>query len=366
MTTSARTTSPTTIGSASTIPSSSARMPVKHESSPRRLSMCVLLSPAVPGIGVITNPRSRVNKRDPARMRQLGYLLGSRGAAEATRTLDDLYRAAEEFRAAGIDILGINGGDGTIHVTLSAFLQVYGEAPFPKVAILPGGTLNTIAAGLSIRGNPQEMLYEVIDRYHQGEELPTVECNILGVGERYGFIFGNGIVANFLEAYYATGRPSPIMGAKVLLRAIASTIFRTAFSRRLFRRFVGQVTVDGQAWARRDFVTVMGATVPEIGIGFKPFYRYDETPGHFPLLGLHCSPFGVVTDLPRIYRGRPMRRDKVISVTAREARLQSEEPFAYTIDGDLYTGATDLRLAIGPRLRLIRLLPVRAEAGSGV
>jgi hypothetical protein len=39
----------------------------------------------MPGIGVITNPRSRVNKKDPSKMRQLGYLLGSRGSAEATR-----------------------------------------------------------------------------------------------------------------------------------------------------------------------------------------------------------------------------------------------------------------------------------------
>jgi diacylglycerol kinase family enzyme len=309
----------------------------------------------LPGIGVITNPRSRVNKRDPAKMRQLGYLLGSRGAAEATKSLDDLYRAAEEFKAAGIDILGINGGDGTIHVTLSAFLQVYGSAPFPKVAILPGGTLNTIAAGLGIRGKPQEMLYEVIDRYHQGEELPVVECNTLQVGERHGFLFGNGVVANFLEAYYATGKPSPIMGAKVLGRTVASVLFRTAFARKLLKRFVGQVTVDGEVWARRDFVTVMGGTVPEIGLGFKPFYRYREKADHFPLIGIHCKPLALVRDLSRIHRGMPMRRDKVISTVAREALLQSDEPFSYTIDGDLYTGATELRLAIGPRLGLIRM-----------
>jgi diacylglycerol kinase family enzyme len=307
----------------------------------------------VPGIGVITNPRSRVNQRDPGKMRELGYLLGSRGSAEATRSLDDLYRAAEEFKAAAIDILGINGGDGTIHVTLTAFLRVYGDAPFPKVAILPGGTLNTIARGVGIRGRPQEMLYEVIDRYHQGEELRVVERHILQVGERFGFIFGNGLIANFLEAYYATGRPSPIMGAKVLARAIASSVLRTAFSKRLFRRFVGRVSVDGEVWARPDFATIAAGTVPEIGLGFAPFHRCDEKPDHFALLGIHTTALGLILDLPRVYRARPMRRDKAISAVARAALLESEEPFAYTIDGDLYTGARELRLATGPRLRLI-------------
>ena len=313
----------------------------------------MLTCPDVPGIGVITNPRSRSNKRDPQKMRQLGYLLGSRGSAEATRSLDDLYRAAEEFKAAGIDVLGINGGDGTIHVTLTAFLQVYGATPLPRVAILPGGTLNTIAAGIGIKGRPQEMLYEVIDRYHQGEELRTVERNIMQIGDRFGFIFGNGLIANFLEAYYATGKPSPIMGAKVLARAIGSSIFRTAFSKRLFRRFVGRVTVDGEEWARPDFATITGGSVPQIGLGFTPFYRCDEKPDSFALLGIHTTALGLILDLPRIYRARPMRRDKAISAVAREALLESAEPFSYTIDGDLYSGAKELKLQAGPRLRLI-------------
>jgi diacylglycerol kinase (ATP) len=308
----------------------------------------------MPGIGVITNPRSRVNKKDPSKMQKLGYLLGSRGSAEATRSLDDLYRAAEEFKQAGIDILGINGGDGTIHVTLSAFLKVYGDAPFPKVAILRGGTLNTIASGIGItRGKPQDLLYTVIDRYHTGEELRVVERNILQVGEAYGFIFGNGLIANFLGAYYATGKPSPMMGAKVLARTIASIIFRTKFAKHLFRRFHGRVVVDGEVWAREDFVTLTAATVPEIGLGFKPFYRCDEKPDHFALVGIHCSPIGVALDLPRIHRGQPMKRHKAISAIPREVTIESDEPFAYTIDGDLYEGATSLVLKTGPKLQLI-------------
>ena len=307
----------------------------------------------MPGIGVITNPRSKVNKRDPSQMRQLGYLLGSRGSAEATRSLDDLYRAAEEFKAADIDILGINGGDGTIHVTLTAFLQVYGEHPLPKVALLRGGTLNTIANGLRILGDSQRLLYEVIDRYHQGEDFPTREQAILQVGDRYGFIFGNGMVANFLDAYYGTGRPSPTQGALLLLRAVGSALVRGKLIRRLFKRFVGQITVDGEIWSRRDFTTLIGSTVPEIGLGFKAFHRCYEKPGHFALVGIHCGPLGIILDLPRIHRGKGLRRDRAISVVAREIKIESEEPWHYTIDGDLYRDATTLTIKTGPTLRVL-------------
>ena len=307
----------------------------------------------MPGIGVITNPRSKANVRDPSQMRQLGYLLGSRGSAEATRSIDDLYRAAEEFKAADIDVLGINGGDGTIHVTLTAFLQVYGDAPFPKVALLRGGTLNTVARGLGIVGDSQRLLYEVIDRYHQGEELVVRDQAVLQIGERYGFIFGNGIIANFLEAYYGTGHPSPATGAWLLVRAIGSALVRGRLIKRLFRRFVGQVTVDGEPWSRKDFATVTASSVPEAGLGFQLFHRCYEKPGHFALVGLHAGPLGTVLSLPRIHRGEGFRRDRAISAVAREVRLESDEPWHYTIDGDLYRDTRDLTLRTGRTLQMI-------------
>src|SRR5256885_2013139 len=142
-------------------------------------------------------------------MRKLGYLIGDRGSAAATRSLDDLYRVAEEFMKAGIDILGINGGDGTIHHTLTAFLKTYGDRPLPMVAILRGGTMNTIANSYGIKGEPSRLLFELVDKYHNNESFDLFEREILVVGDAYGFIFGNGLLYNFLEAYYATGRPSP-------------------------------------------------------------------------------------------------------------------------------------------------------------
>jgi diacylglycerol kinase (ATP) len=311
----------------------------------------------VPGIGIITNPRSRSNKKNPEGMQKLAYLVGTRGAAAATRSLDDLYRAAEEFKAAGIDILGINGGDGTLHVTLTAFLRVYGDAPFPAVAILGGGTLNTIARGLGIRGRPEDLLYAVIDGYHAGEEIPSIQRPILRVGaDQYGFIFGNGLVANFLEEYYATGKPSPATGAKLLFRTVGSAIFRTALIKRLFRRWRGQVTVDGERWARTDFATLTCATVPEIGIGFKPFYRCFEQPETFAFLGIHGGPLAVAAELPRIFRGRAMRRDRAISVVPRRVDIESDEPWGYIIDGDSYPakpGQTSLTVTAGPTLKIL-------------
>ncbi len=310
----------------------------------------------MPGIGVITNPRSRQNLRDPASMRRLGYLIGSRGEAAATGSLDDLYRVAEEFKKASIDILGINGGDGTIHHTLTAFIKAYGEQPLPQVAILRGGTMNTIANSLGIKGDPAKLLFELVDKYHQNDPFEVIEKEVLAIGDAYGFIFGTGLTANFLEAYYKTGKASPSTAAKLLLRAIFSSLVDGKLAREITKRFHARVVVDGDVWARDDFMTVTASTIEQIGLGFRPFYRCNEKPAHFALLGIHTpTPLGVAGELARVFRGRPMRRDKVIDSIAREVFFECDGQPGYTIDGDIYKIQGRLRLATGPKLQLIRL-----------
>src|SRR4051812_22856783 len=117
------------------------------------------------GIGIITNPHSKLNKRNPARMSLLGYILGAKGQLEVTNTLEDLGRVARDFKEKGVTILAINGGDGTICRTLTAFIKEYGETgtPLPQVALLRGGTINVLANNLRIKGSPEQVLYRLVD-----------------------------------------------------------------------------------------------------------------------------------------------------------------------------------------------------------
>ncbi|MCB9746601.1 MAG: diacylglycerol kinase, partial [Alphaproteobacteria bacterium] len=72
------------------------------------------------GIGVVTNPRSRRNRKNPQLRQELSYILGERGRLEAPTDLDALRRSLGVFRDREVDIIAINGGDGTAHVVLTA------------------------------------------------------------------------------------------------------------------------------------------------------------------------------------------------------------------------------------------------------
>jgi diacylglycerol kinase family enzyme len=235
----------------------------------------------------------------------------------------------------------------------------------PPVAILRGGTMNTVARSFGIFGEAPRLTFELVDRHRRGllDTVPQFERELLQIGDRYGFIFGNGIIYNFLHEYYATGNPSPGTAAQLILRAAGSTLMRGPLARRIYKRFRARVVADGDRWACEDFITVAAAVVDQIGLGFKPFYRVGEryrslNDGHadaFALLGIHTDAVGFVAELPSILAGKPMRRDKVIDQSAREVVFESDEPIEYIIDGDTYAQHDPLALRLGPRLRFLQL-----------
>ena len=122
------------------------------------------------GIGVVLNPKSRKNLRDPRAALRLARTLGDHGVVRTARSKDDLARIAEDFRKLKIDVLGISGGDGTNHVTITGFLEVYADEPLPPLAFLRGGTMNTVANSVGVpRGRPDGLLAGLIARYDRGD-----------------------------------------------------------------------------------------------------------------------------------------------------------------------------------------------------
>lgn len=312
----------------------------------------------MPGIGIISNPHSRRNRRHPEQMRRLAYILGRDDNHELTNRIEDVGDAARQFRDNDIDILALNGGDGTNHVTLTKFIEVWGDAPLPKVALLRGGTMNTVSNAVGVKGTPSRLLANLVEKYYTKQPFETTERDLLKItdetGSRYGFIFGNGLVANFLEAYYGTGKPSPTMAARLLAKAIATMPFDSDINRQLFRPFRARIELDESTWKERDYTAVLASTVDQIGLGFRPFIRAEERPHSFHLLGVTEGAVPTAMQLPRIRLGLPVPEDKIRSAVSGSAEFISDEPIAYTIDGDMHT-AQDGRVVLeaGPRVEII-------------
>jgi diacylglycerol kinase family enzyme len=321
------------------------------------------------GIGVVLNPKSRHNLRDPGAATRLARRLGEQGVVREARSIDELYRIAEDFRRHEVDVLAISGGDGTNTVTLSGFIDVYGGAPIPDVALLRGGTMNTVANSVGVRqGHPEGLLSRLLLAYGRRAAMPlrsaeryTMRVTPIEQDRRrsqFGFLFGTGVVHGFLAEYYAAGDTSPLVAAGTLLRGAASAFVGGPMIRRMAAPFRGSVTLaDGSTWPERDYLAVAAGTIGHIGLDFKPFYRWDEgvpQGGAFHVLGIHASPVSFVAELGRIHRGRPMSAGKAYDAVSNGMVVRSADgSVRYMVDGDLHVSRGAIEVGIGPRVRLV-------------
>ncbi|MBW2462810.1 MAG: diacylglycerol kinase [Deltaproteobacteria bacterium] len=320
------------------------------------------------GIGVIVNPLSRKHREAPALGGRLREVLNGAGVVAEAGTPESLEAAARDFQREGIDVLAVSGGDGTASFVLTAFERAYRDEPLPKVALLRGGTMNTVANGLGVpRGTPEKLLSRLVQRHSRGEGLDSSARVTLRVqapspngspGEsRLGFLFGIGLGYGFLEEYYRRGdpHPTPADAAKTLARLSASIVTRGQTAKRVAAKVPVSIVADGRPWTTREYMTVLAGTVPEVGLGFRPFFRMEDGVDAFHLVGVHGPAPKVVARLPNVRAGKPLGEDCAEEALLERATLSCPKGgvVRYFLDGDLFQTDGDLQVEVGPRIRFV-------------
>ncbi len=312
-------------------------------------------------IGLIINPSAGFHRRDRGAARAFRRLLDGAGIVAESHSLEDLPTVARRFRDEGVEILALSGGDGTGSATLTAFADVYGDEPLPTVALLRGGTMNTVANSLGVpRRRPRALLRGLV-RWAQrsdGDAPPdTVTVHPLRVDGRLGFLFGVGVVYQFLAAYYEAGRghPTAVTAAKVLAHGIASVAVGGAYARAMTAPVTLDVSVDGVGWLRQPCLTVAAGAVDQIGLGFRPFYKAGTAPGRFHILGITASAAAFTRVLPRVHRGLSMGPDVATEALAARASVASPSGgLDYMVDGDLFRASAPVTVELGPPVEVLR------------
>ena len=301
-------------------------------------------------LAVIANPLSGANRRRPARIDRLASILGARGELARPDGLPALRAELTRFADAGVEVLGICGGDGTIHQVMTALLAVHGEqGRFPTIALLKGGTMNTIARNIGLRTGAEPLLRRLLS---DAPPRLTQRTLMITDEQRAGFIFGTAGIAHFLQAYYEGGA-GPITALAVLARCIGSALIGGAYAGTMFRHCPMTLCCDGETLSADRFTTLGVATVADLGFGFRPFYAAPTHPGQLQLIGIGCTPFQFATAVPTIRLARPIQREDVVDQLAKTVALRFAEPLGYTLDGDLYPPRQSITLRAGPAIRFV-------------
>jgi diacylglycerol kinase family enzyme len=304
---------------------------------------------------VFVNPSSRANRRDPGCAERFARILGTAGRVASPAGLDRLADEARRTAAESPSLIAIHGGDGTLHRTLSALIVAYGERPLPPIAILTGGTMNVVASSLKIRAKPESLLAELCAAERAGKTPDTLHRRCLQVGVHYGFIFGNGLLSNFLEEYYARGRYGTLRALWVILRTLFSLLTARRYARRILRRFRGRVRIDGEELPRTHLTGIGAATVTEIGFRLKLHHRADDDPDRMGGLAIHGGPASLLLDLLDVRLGRGLSPRRATSFIAKHLAIEpADAESTYTLDGDLYTSRGPVTVQVGPALQIVK------------
>jgi diacylglycerol kinase (ATP) len=310
-------------------------------------------SPGAAMIGIVSNPRARKNAADPARMERLRLILDDEGILRQARTLEEIADIGAEFRRSRIDILAIDGGDGTIHHTISAFIPIYGDAGLPPVAILRGGTMNTIANSLGLKGSSEEILQRIVRAIKTRSTLEVIRTNALGVNDRYGFIFGMGFPVNLLNAYYRGRGRGRWKTIGVLLKILLSILGKESAEGNFFRPLEADIWLDGAVLPMGRFTAILGSTVKGVGLGFKPTRRAGEE-GLFQILLLDMGPRRMALSALKVLLAMELRDERLFDRMATQSVIRLKKPADMQIDGEIFGNQREVRLHIGPAIRFIK------------
>ena len=306
-------------------------------------------------IAVIVNPRSRANRRNPRIAAEFQAIVGDRGRIYAPKSIEELDAMAVEIRRSPPAAIAIHGGDGTLHKTVTALARAFADEPLPPIGILCGGTMNVVATSLQIRERPSVFLKSIVDADRTGKPLETIRRRCMRIGAELGFLFGNGMPANFLTEYYGGGEYGPARAAWLLMRAFFSALWHGPFIQRLFKRFEGSVRVDGTVLEQTAFIGLLVGIVREVGMGFKLVHRADDDPERFGVLAMHSGVLSLALDVPAVRTGRGIAASRAYSAVASQMHIQSKNgSMAYTIDGDLYRTDEPVAISLGPHIDFLK------------
>jgi diacylglycerol kinase family enzyme len=305
-------------------------------------------------IGIIHNPFAKGNLRRPWIAGKIREVMGEIGVLRETKNINELPKVAEEFRDRGIDIIAVNGGDGTLHIAISAFVNVYGGQPLPRLMSLRGGTMNTMSNSLKIKGDTLSIIGAAVDRIKKGEPFLEKPQHLLKINDKCGFMSGAGVISKFLDLYYSGGVTGPVRAAKLVSRTIGSAIFQTAFAKEIFSPVPARVRMGEKKLDLEQYTVLLACVIKELGLGFTPTPRAYEKPGHFHFLATDMRPYQVAFKVPQLWLGKDLVHPRVAFTGATpKAVIEPVGKLRYMIDGEMYETSEPLVYGVGPTVTIV-------------
>lgn len=264
---------------------------------------------------------------------------------------DSVRAVPEAFAMLGrenVDLLIVNGGDGTLQYAVTRILSGKDFRDIPMIAPLRGGRTNMSALDLGAHSNPTKGLRSLLDDAYAGRiESRFVDRPVLRVetlrdaGSRssvnYGFFFGAGMIHRAIgltHEVFPTGRSQGAFGAGL----VTAGLIMRAVTKQLDGVLTpdkAQISLDGDFVDAGEFTLIIASSLQRLFCRMNPFWGKEPEPVRFTAIASGSTRTGMAA--PGILRGKPsafvMPDNGYFSRNVRTADLRID--CGFTVDGEV-------------------------------
>jgi len=295
--------------------------------------------------GVILNPWSRRNRGVEAHREALPGVLTA-----APRTREGLDEALAAFAAARLDLLAIDGGDGTIRDVLTRAVEHFGDR-MPPIAVLPSGKTNALALDLGARLD--WTLDQALDAFHAGRITfrAPLEVTRPGAADPFvrGFILGAGVyvmATDLAQRAHHMGAFNSFAVAVTLAAAAGRTLLDGPGS--TWRRGAPMRVADAEP---RLVFLFAASSLKRLPLGIRPF---GPPSAELRTLLIEAPPRRLIRALPQLLRGSEAPWLEEYGYRRRVVeRFDLALDGRFVLDGEAFPGG-ELRVTRGPELAFVK------------
>jgi diacylglycerol kinase (ATP) len=294
-------------------------------------------------IGVLNNLRAGRRRPAAARLADVWRARSDVFAVE-TEGAHELGPALAELERREIDVLVLNGGDGTVQCALSELLRDPTRDRVPAIAPLRGGRTNSTSTDLGADRDPARGLARLLAAADAGRlaEL-AVARPVLRVrssrrsGDQYGMFFGAGLIYRAISLVHRTfppGRQGVLSAALVTGTLVGKVLFRPTSG--ILTPDKCKVRVDGRDLVDAELYLLIASSLDRLFLRINPFW--GRGPGGIRLTALASGAQRMPFAAPGILTGRPPRwlSPERGYASERAERAELRISCGYTIDGELF------------------------------
>jgi hypothetical protein len=295
-------------------------------------------------LGLISNPLSGWNKKGMQFVRESVNGHPQICHREAS-TPSEMALALAEFARKKIDVIAVNGGDGTIHAVLTELFRKSDGGPIPLLTILRSGTASMISRDVGLNGSPEISLKRLVRWADNGQgNAHIISRSILKVATAsgrdplYGMFFGAAGICQGIQFCLDRVHTKGLGGELAAGLTLARFLIPAANKKNNFIFPVPiKIAFNNEPEEERNVLSILISTLDRLFLGFRPYLGTENAPLHYTELGAH--PRRLLMMLPSLLRGRKHRfltpENGYLSRDIHKAGFVLTGNFA--IDGELYT-----------------------------